>query len=53
MSTMPDLVGLNYLTAIAALIEADIVPNDGSVPSADNPPPMVGYFDPWPVGIQW
>ena len=50
---MPNLVGLNYRVAIATLIEADIIPNDGSVPSLANPPAMVGYFSPWPVGIDW
>lgn len=53
MATMPNLVGLNYRAAITALIEAQVVPNDGSVPTADNPPAMVGYFSPWPVGIDW
>ncbi len=53
MATMINLVGMNYRAAIVALIEADIIPNDGSVPTIDNPPPTVGYFDPWPVGIIW
>lgn len=53
MATMPNLVGLNYRAATVALIEADIIPNDGSVPTVDNPPPMVGYFSPWPVAIKW
>lgn len=50
---MPNLVGLHYRAAISALIEADIIPNDGSVPYTENPPPMVGYFSPWPVAIDW
>jgi hypothetical protein len=53
MATMPNLVGLNYRAAITALIEAKIIPNDGSVPTLNNPPSMVGYFSPWPVGISW
>jgi hypothetical protein len=53
MATMPNLVGLNYRAAITKLIEADIIPNDGSVPTIDNPPPTVGYFSPWPVAIVW
>lgn len=53
MATMPNLVGLNYRAATVALIEADIIPNDGSVPTVDNPPPTVGYFSPWPVAIKW
>jgi hypothetical protein len=53
MATMPNLVGLNYRAATVALIEADIIPNDGSVPTADSPPPTVGYFSPWPVAIVW
>jgi hypothetical protein len=36
-----------------ALIEANIIPNDGSVPTLDNPPATVGYFSPWPVAIVW
>lgn len=53
MATMPNLVGLNYRAATVALIEADIIPNDGSVPTVDNPPATVGYFSPWPVAIKW
>lgn len=53
MATMPNLVGLNFRAATTALIEAAIIPNDGSVPTVDNPPATVGYFDPWPVGIVW
>jgi hypothetical protein len=53
MATMPNLVGLNWRAATVALIEADIIPNDGSVPTLDNPPSMVGYFSPWPVAIKW
>lgn len=53
MPTMPNLVGLNYRAATVALIEADIIPNDGSVPTLANPPPTVGYFAPWPVAIVW
>lgn len=53
MATMPNLVGLNYRAAIVTLIEASIIPNDGSVPTADNPPATVGYFDPWPVALKW
>ena len=53
MPTMPNLVGLNWRAAITTLIEADIIPNDGSVPTVDNPPPTVGYFSPWPVAINW
>lgn len=53
MPTMPNLVGLNYRAATVALIEANIIPNDGSVPTAANPPATVGYFSPWPVGINW
>lgn len=53
MATMPNLVGMNWRAATVALIEADIIPNDGSVPTIDNPPSMVGYFSPWPVAIAW
>jgi hypothetical protein len=53
MAIMPNLVGLNWRAATVALIEADIVPNDGSVPAVDNPPPTVGYFSPWPVAVEW
>ena len=53
MATMPNLVGLNYRAATMALIEAQIIPNDGSVPSVDNPSPTVGYFSPWPVALNW
>ena len=53
MATMPNLVGLNYRAAITTLIEADIIQNDGSVPTVDNPPATVGYFDPWPVATIW
>lgn len=53
MPTMPNLVGLNYRAATAVLIEAGVVPNDGSVPSSANPPATVGYFAPWPVAINW
>lgn len=53
MATMLNVVGLNYRAAITALIEGNIIPNDGSVPTADNPPATVGYFSPWPVAIDW
>jgi len=53
MPRMPNLVGMNYRAAAVALIEADIIPNDGSVPALDNPPATVGYFSPWPVAINW
>lgn len=53
MATMPDLVGLNFRAATVVLIEAGVVPNDGSVPTLDNPAPTVGYFAPWPVAIVW
>ena len=53
MATMPNLVGLNYRAATTVLIEANIIPNDGSVPTIDSPPPTVGYFAPWPVAINW
>lgn len=53
MPTMPNLVGLNWRAATVALIEADIIPNDGSVPTLLNPPSTVGYFSPWPVAINW
>lgn len=53
MATMPNLVGMNWRAATVALIEANIIPNDGSVPTLDNPPAMVGYFSPWPVRIIW
>ncbi len=53
MATMPNLVGMNWRAATTTLIEAGIVPNDGSVPNIDNPPPTVGYFAPWPVAIVW
>lgn len=53
MPTMPNLVGLNWRAATVALIEADIIPNDGSVPTALSPPATVGYFSPWPVAINW
>lgn len=53
MATMPNLVGLNWRAATVALITANIIPNDGSVPTIANPPSMVGYFSPWPVAIQW
>jgi hypothetical protein len=53
MATMPNLVGLNWRAATVALIEAGVIPNDGSVPTIANPPPTVGYFAPWPVAILW
>lgn len=53
MATMPNLIGLNYRAAIVTLIQMNIIPNDGSVPTVNNPPATVGYFDPWPVGINW
>lgn len=53
MPVMPNLIGLNYRAATVALIEANIVPNDGSVPTVDNPPATVGYFSPWPIAINW
>jgi len=53
MPTMPNVVGLNYRAATVTLIEANIIPNDGSVPALLNPPPTVGYFSPWPVAISW
>ena len=53
MATMPNLVGLNYRAATVALIEANIIPNDGSVASAQTSAPTVGYFAPWPVAIVW
>jgi beta-lactam-binding protein with PASTA domain len=54
MATMPNLVGLNYRVAIATLIEADIIPNDGSVPAKlAKGVPTVGYFAPWPIAINW
>lgn len=53
MATMPNLVGLNWRAATMTLIEANVIPNDGSVPTLDNPPPTVGYFAPWPVAINW
>jgi hypothetical protein len=53
MPTMPNLVGLNYRAATVTLIEAGIVPNDGSVPALLNPPATVGYFSPWPIAIKW
>lgn len=53
MPTMPNLVGLNYRAATVVLIQANIIPNDGSVPALANPPPTVGYFSPWPVAINW
>ncbi len=51
--TMPNLVGMHYRAAITTLILASLIPNDGSVPTVDSPPATVGYFDPWPVGIDW
>lgn len=53
MAMMPNLVGMNWRAATVVLIEASIVPNDGSVPAIDNPPPPVGYFSPWPIAIKW
>ncbi len=50
---MPNLVGMLIQEAIDTLILENIIPNDGSVPTAMNPPGVVGYFDPWPVGIRW
>ncbi len=50
---MPSVVGLHYRAAIAALIEADVMHNDGSVPAVDNPPPTLGVLAPWPVSLQW
>lgn len=53
MPTMPNLVGLNWRAATVALIQGGVIPNDGSLPSADTPSPTVGYFSPWPVAINW
>ena len=53
MATMPNLVGMNWRAATMTLIEANIIPNDGSVRTLDNPPSTVGYFSPWPVAIKW
>lgn len=53
MPTMPNLVGLGVQQAVVTLIEADIIPNDGLVPTNDNPPGTVGIFDPWPVAVKY
>ncbi len=49
--TMPNLVGMILQEAIVTLINANIVPNEGLVPTNQNPPPTVGYFNPWPVKV--
>ncbi len=51
MSTMPDLVGLNYLTAVNTLILEQLIPNDGSVPVSANPLPTAEYFGIWPLAV--
>lgn len=51
MPTMPNIVGLTVQQATTTLILDGIIPNDGLVPTNENPPATVGIFDPWPVKI--
>lgn len=48
---MPNVVGMHWQQATAVLIQAGIVPDNGLVPTSTLP--SVGYFDKWPVAVQW
>ena len=47
---MPNVVGLGWQQATAALIQAGVTPNDGCVPGNYT---SLGYFDTWPVTLTW
>jgi len=51
MPTMPNVVGSNWQQATAALIQAGVVPDNGSLPSGTYK--QLGYFDKWPVTLTW
>ena len=51
MPTMPDLVGLGWQEATAALILAGVTPDNGLIPGSTYT--NLGYFDNWPVAITW
>jgi len=48
---MPNVVGTNWQQATSALIQAGVVPDNGSLPS--NGYTQLGYFDKWPVSLTW
>ena len=48
---MPNVVGVNWQQATAALIVAGVVPDNGSLPSGTYT--QLGYFAHWPVTITW
>ena len=51
MATMPNVVGTNWQQATAAMIQAGVVPDNGSLPSGTYE--QLGYFDKWPVSLTW
>ena len=51
MPIMPNVVGTNVQQATATLIQAGIVPDNGSLPT--NGYTQLGYFDRWPVSVTW
>lgn len=51
MPTMPNVVGTNWQQATSSLIQAGVVPDNGSLPSGSYV--QLGYFDRWPVTVTW
>ena len=50
MPTMPTVTGVSWQQATATLIQAGIVPDNGSVPGQFT---NLGYLDTWSVAISW
>ena len=48
---MPNVVGTNWQQATAALIQAGVVPDNGTLPTYSYV--QLGYFDKWPVALNW
>lgn len=48
---MPNCVGQNWLQATTALIQAGVTPDNGLLPTGNFK--VLGYFDQWPVAINW
>ena len=51
MPSMPNVVGVNWQQATGYLIQAGITPNNALLPGAAYV--NVGYFDVWPVYVNW
>ena len=48
---MPNVIGVDWQQATAALIQAGVVPNNGTLPGSTYV--NLGYFDVWPVDLNW